>query len=1654
MALFNPSSIAIAALLLYLSTFIVFAILRIATGISIQRVGYFGFRRIAYAPREGIWITIRGLGLSLHRPTFTQPTWVSVKVTELKINVNPAVLGGSGSSEAAREKDRQDAVKQSNGTPSSHGVPPGDPKDIPASRTGRSQLWKKLTGVKESLKRLHRKIHLLRMVNIVALNTTLNIVEVGQLQVGALTVAVDTRRKTVDRNRLFRHKKDPSGDQRPAEWIFTIKSILFAVDGGESTEILDNFGLNIHGILYKEKEGLRDTSIALRLGKLHIPCDEILRASNKLKHLKAKTKQDHGVEDDGIAFAEVVEELDQPGTREEAIVQTVADSKEFVSSILRGIQEIQVAMIFFRLSQELRPLSTAQSPVYLNLVTHEIGIDLHRLDPRTPVHRMYFSRGDVAHQALVAAISVSVTLDDGSGESGKLLYIPMATTTIKTTLPSKTIAFSDNKDAAERNANILFANLVMTSPSIDLEPKHLSQLLALSQSRSSSSKNSTGATHRLISRLLPKASIKLSVHEPVIRFVLPITTPNLTTSEDYDLLICSISSIALDVESSYSSVGEFHYALSSSFRIASHQLYYQNALGERHNLLITDSLELKLHLSASPEVFVVITGNLRKFSVHMVRHEVSIGVRRVVKQFRNKVQPEKLPSPVRPKPPSVLRRLPPWLLELSFEGSDFAVEVGGVDHQISKNSRGVALQLESWTADYKAQKEEHTEEHVHARRRTMSNSTITDDPILRIPPLSPSRKHSHAHSPTDGRRLTFHVRGFEGFVVESADTWEQEPFLSLPRFEVALSTSSDHQGPIFHVNSFIKSLYLQYSLYRLYAIGVAIAVVKDAFAVPHPDEKSTTQAHQAVPDVSSDRLPTAHSQQVSVTPHELTTVDVKASLIQVKASMPADPRLMLQIYNLVAGSHRWSAPFMRARVVRLNAEAPKLKHVWARIVSMNNLRLDLRESKRKHGKSFVDEKSIDVSTDFARLAVPHSLRMFKIFDNCINSAKATAQLRHRFKTRTNEYILAKQPEGPKKIPRVSLRCKALLFELEDDPFEWRLATIYRLGLVEQKQRLAREDAYRLKVKKLEENSSRKESKFRSHSTHGLSHGSKHSDRNPFTHNRSRSTDANKHNQSRSPGVTNHNQSRSPGPNKHTRSRSPGAKKRGRSRSRGRNRGRMRYDPEGICKLSGEAKVSAQEVWLKLQQHNARNWKKRIDWSMQYQNAAIKDIRKLFAGADEPPEDVDNYEPILGVPNRPGLMSTLISDLHLVVDKPSFPLMDYPKFLHKIGKGMPLDMQYALLVPVSIQMDMGETRITLRDYPLDLLHVPAIRSGQSPRLPSWSIRSDFVIAEEFRDEQSSRHIKVDVIMPSVAENGESIPGFSIDVRRTVSPVKMYSDVTVDVNTSSPTIISWGNSFQPVIQDMMMIIEGFTKPEIDPSDRVGFWDKIRMGQHSRIKVNWKEDGDVHLRLKGMLYKPGLVARLIFLGSRDPYVVTGYGAGFVMCWRNGVRFAIHESDDSKKFFSVTSGEYVLAIPDYSHQALHSTEVTRDNESMSTNSSQKNAAVFKKVIMKLSGNVRWLAGLVFEQRLEGGGHSFAFSPHYNVVLKNPLHITAAERKVRYGRFIQVQVATLTYLRTMTHSADFEATIYTFLLLSLLRLIETGLSTTGLLQTATTLYT
>ncbi|OAT06570.1 hypothetical protein BDBG_02757 [Blastomyces gilchristii SLH14081] len=1534
MTIWSPTAILVALLLLYLVSFILFAIIRIATGVSIQRVGYFSLRRIAYSPKEGVEVSVRLLGLSLHRPSFAQPTWISLRLKELALTIDPQVLN-SGSRDATQAPQSEDS---DTGSEKDDVLGAGFQSQSGPGHKTRSKAWKRLTVVKEWIKRLHRWIQWLVIMDVVALDTILKVVDAGEIHIGRLTMAVDTRKKMMARGKLFRHKKDPRGDQRPAEWIFNVRNILLAADGCEPVEIVDNIGLNIHGLLHKDLEGLRDVSIAIKAGRLHVPYDDLMKLATSVRASLPVPKNAAGEPtENGISFADIVEELDQPGSREEAIVQTVADSREFLSSLLRGIQEIQVALSFFRLSQVVESVHPKR-PLYLNVVTHEIGIDFHRMDPNRPAHRMYFQRDDIAHQALLAAISLSVSLDDNMGETDKILYIPMATTTIKTTFPSKTVSYSENRGVAERNTNVLFANLVVTSPSIDVEPKHLSQILFILQKRKSPPRSKTRNNHIIISHLLPKASIKLSVHEPVLRFVLPLAD----TGQDhsYNMLVSSISSISLDIESSHSAEEGIHYSLSSIYRVAAHQLYYQTFFGSKYRLLNTETMEVKIHLNASPEVCVVASGSLNTFSIHLVSGEVSRGVHQVIDQFHSHVQSTKLSTSLDANPPSLLRRLPPWLLQFQFEASGFSVEVAGIDNSIGTTTRGMVLQLQGWTADYQSQKSEPHQRSV--KRRTPSHSTTTDEHSFRFTSSSSASRKS-LQGQADGRRLAFHVRGLEGFVMESADFMEPESFISVPRFEVALSTSSDLQGPIFHINSTVKAIYLDCSLYRYYAVGIAVSVLRDAFLRPRTAKPS---APSNLPGATKKFGPL--DAPIRLMSAELITVDIKASLIQIKCTMPADPPMMLQIYGFAAGRHRWSAPFMRSQLIRLHAEAPKIQGTWARIVSVNNIRVGLRETRRKPDGSVIEEKSVDVSTEFIRVAVPHQMIMYRIFDNFINTAKSVQQLNHRFKTRTNEYVLEKHPEGPKRVPRISLRSKALLFELEDDAFEWKLGCIYRLGLLEQKQRLAREEAFYMKAKRLKELQQRQaSSRYRTQSSHAI------------------------------PGTRSTARSRKRG--EQVRSKSADGRPRSGSEPRGRRPTRtVRYNPEGVPSISDSFKVSSEEALFKLQEHNARSWRLRIDTSMRFQNTAIKEIRSMFSGADEPPEDMHDDENILNVPNRPGLLSALISDVHLVIDKPSFPINEYPHFLHRIGKGMPLDMKYSLLIPMNIQLDMGEARANLRDYPLDLLHIPGLRHGQSPRLPSWSLRTDVVIAEEFRDYESSRHVMVNIVPPNEGSDGVMHTGFSIDVRRTVSPVKTYSDAIFEINTSLPTSISWGMSYQPVIQDMMKIIEGFSKPEIDPSERVGFWDKIRLSFHSRINVVWKGDGDVHLRLKG---------------SRDPYVVTGYGAGFVMCWRKDVQWEIHTRDDPREFMAVTGGEYVLAIPDYSHQARHSYDATFDSDSTSLRSS-KDASLFKKVIMKLSGNVRWLSGLVFERNINASERSFDFKPHYDVVLKNPRYIPPDDLK------------------------------------------------------------
>jgi hypothetical protein len=1499
----------------YLFTFVVFAVLRIVTGISVQRVGYTGFRRIAFSPRHGVKVNIRGVGLSIHRPTFALPTWCSLVITELSVTLDLQAL--------------DEAKLQNNGhSEKENGVGrarPKSPADV-EGEGGHGKLWRKLTQIKDKIKSLHGQIGWLRSMDLIATAVTLNIVGVGSLRMERLTLCVDTREQTVDRSRLFQHHKHRPETQSPAEWKSLIRSILFTPEGRESTEILDYCTVNIHGMLHREHQGLRDASIAVKLGRLNVPYDDFEHAKRFAELLRGRYAQPRRQSVKDISLSDAVDELGEPGSRGADIVQTVSDSRAFIASTLRGIQEVQFAVGFVGLSKKLDIRANGNKPVYFNFAMKELGFDILRLDPKSPAHKMYFSTKDVAHQGLLTGIAISGGIDDGNEHPERMLYIPMITATVKTTLPSRTIQASEADDPSDRNTNILYANFVCTSPSVDLDPKHLPlvrELLKQRSRRRGDDDDEPSAHQQLISQLLPKAHIKFSIQEPVLRISLPPMDKKNAEEGDFDLLISSVSSIALECESSHATNNRIHYSLNSYYRHSRHRLYYQTAAGDRHDLLHSDFVELQVDVNALPEMSVVATGRAQTFTIFLVRPDICEGVRQIVKQLRKNVLARQ-DDQAKPTA-SFLRKVPEWLQHFKLEGSDFGLELAGVDEQVSKDTRGLGLQLESWTAEYKARRDNEVSGQSPSDRRKSLTRTSNKEKPSKAGDYNFHRKRYTSFA--DGRKLTFNISNLEGLIVDSIEDSEPEQFLSLPRFEVAFSTSTDAHGPIFHVNAFAKSILLQYSLYNHFAVGVAAKVIKRTFLEREQDD----EVKRGLGRMNSPGLSVSNPQLTEIALKEITAVDLKANLVQVKAHTPADPPMMVQLYGLEAGRHRWSTPFVRTKLARLYVRAPATKSAWSRVVSVKTLRLDIRDLRRKVGKQQLTERSIDVATESIRISIPHSLAVHNIFDNITNMVKTSQQLRHHFATGTNEYILAKEPEKPKHVPRITVRSQVFLFDVEDSLFESKLGAIYRAGLLEQKQRIAREEAFDLKTKRLGRHLTRASSRLRAQSAQVRERS------------RSRQDDSNQRSHSSDP------ERRSP-----------------QQRERRKLQRNMRYDAEGRSGISDNSSVSIEQAREKLDRYNAQSWKSRIDRVQTAQCHAIKEINRLFGISDDV-DDIEQNEPILARSRRPGLMVMAITDLGLTIDKPSFPIEEYPKFLHNVGKGMPRDMKYGLLLPMNLHLTMSEARIQLRDYPLPLLHIPTLGNGQSPRMPAMSIRTDFVIAEEFRDRESQRSVKVQVIPPEKMQSGTG--GFAVDVRRTISAVKTYSDIKIEINTSNPTRISWSTSYQPAIQDTMQVIENFTKPPIDLSDRVGFWDKIRLSFHSRINVAWKGDGDVHLVIKG---------------SRDPYVVTGQGAGLVMVWRDNVNWNMAQQDDPRKFMTVDSGDFILAVPDFNNYVRKQDDDVHDDSSSTTHSTQHNA-MFKKVVMKLSGKVTWLAGLMFERDIGDGKRSFDFKPHYDVVLKHP---------------------------------------------------------------------
>ena len=249
------------------------------------------------------------------------------------------------------------------------------------------------------------------------------------------------------------------------------------------------------------------------------------------------------------------------------------------------------------------------------------------------------------------------------------------------------------------------------------------------------------------------------------------------------------------------------------------------------------------------------------------------------------------------------------------------------------------------------------------------------------------------------------------------------------------------------------------------------------------------------------------------------------------------------------------------------------------------------------------------------------------------------------------------------------------------------------------------------------------------------------------------------------------------------------------------------------------------------------WKKRIDAAEREQQKRERDTLKEMHYAG-----VKRKLPINVVPatDTAPLFRVALGDVCFKFESLDWSREEIIKWMGDVSAPFKDDVKFSLMLPVNLSWSFGSGFAKLRDYPLDLVRVPPCDNGG----PNWKLETPFIIAEELQGDDSVIYIPSRVLPAGCGDKDAA--EFHVQIAKTVMPVKTYARPNVIVSALRTTEFTWGNSYQPAIQDFMRVIDSLSHPPRDPSARIGFWDKFRLILHWKVMVDFA--GPVHLHLKG--------------------------------------------------------------------------------------------------------------------------------------------------------------------------------------------------------------
>ncbi|OUM70268.1 hypothetical protein PIROE2DRAFT_56942 [Piromyces sp. E2] len=206
------------------------------------------------------------------------------------------------------------------------------------------------------------------------------------------------------------------------------------------------------------------------------------------------------------------------------------------------------------------------------------------------------------------------------------------------------------------------------------------------------------------------------------------------------------------------------------------------------------------------------------------------------------------------------------------------------------------------------------------------------------------------------------------------------------------------------------------------------------------------------------------------------------------------------------------------------------------------------------------------------------------------------------------------------------------------------------------------------------------------------------------------------------------------------------------------------------------------------------------------------------------------------PNESSLMGSItLYDLKALVDKPTLLGKTSEETIHIIDENTPADKIYDTLVPIKLTLKIGSGSMELRDYPEKMLYIPESNDGSNR--PSAIFNISVFITEQDPNEECKKYVNVKYFHNRRMET----------ILRTINPTKIYYyGAKLVIQTNQRAGFSWGYSNDPVFTHILQTISAFSKDSYDPSEKLPWWDKMRLNFHGSLDVVITQgcEFDVHI------------------------------------------------------------------------------------------------------------------------------------------------------------------------------------------------------------------